>query len=442
MLRYVIRRVLFMIPTIIGVVILNFILFNVVGGSAASIVLGKSATAKDLDEFDEVRGYNKPLFFGLRIATRAFEDTDFSQSAGRWAGVEGASYATNQQAILLAPGEYELPVAFAYKAGASYEWIVTYTHTGTVVFSTGDVGEEMGLGALPQTQIMTISAHANRVPSPSRIHVSDTTLELNQMRLRRVMNNPLDSQFVFYVQQLLGLKKGVPRLGTSHSASDQPVATILKSRVFPTLCLTLPILCCGIFLAVVLSLACAFFHNQFIDRFFVVLSVALMSVNYMIWIVVGQYIFAHKLGWFPVWGSESWQFLVLPVVIGVMHGLGSDLRFYRTIVLDEMYKDYVRTAVAKGVSRYGVLFKHVLRNAMIPIVTSVIISIPFLYTGSLVLEQFFGIPGLGDISLNAINARDVDVLRSVVLLGAILFVVLNLVLDIVYTLVDPRVRLK
>ena len=172
------------------------------------------------------------------------------------------------------------------------------------------------------------------------------------------------------------------------------------------------------------------------------IAVTLMSINYLVWIVAGQYVLGYKLAWFPIWGFESWRFLLLPVVIGVVHGLGTNIRFYRTIMLDEVYRDYVRTAFAKGVSRHGVLFKHVLKNIMIPVLTNVIIVIPYLYTGSLLLEHFYGIPGLGNMSINAINSSDVDVLRAVVFIGAVLFVIANLVTDICYALVDPRVKLK
>ena len=143
-----------------------------------------------------------------------------------------------------------------------------------------------------------------------------------------------------------------------------------------------------------------------------------------------------------MWGFESARYLILPWIIGVFSALGGGVRFYRTLMLDEMYRDYVRTAFAKGVSRSGVLFKHVLKNAMIPILTSVVMAIPFLYTGDLLLESFFGIPGLGNLGLNGINNSDPDVVRAVVLLGAFLFVVANMITDICYTLVDPRVRIR
>jgi peptide/nickel transport system permease protein len=130
------------------------------------------------------------------------------------------------------------------------------------------------------------------------------------------------------------------------------------------------------------------------------------------------------------------------VIIGIVSGLGENIRFYRTIMLDELYRDYVRTAFAKGVSRRGVLLRHVLKNAMIPILTNVVIAIPFLYTGSLLLEGFFGIPGLGGMSINALNYSDVDVVRAVVFIGAVLYVFANLLTDIAYALVDPRVKLS
>jgi len=206
--------------------------------------------------------------------------------------------------------------------------------------------------------------------------------------------------------------------------------------------LTVPVFIIGLFTSVALSLFCAFWRDTWVDRFFVILSVALMSINYLVYIVAGQYFVGFKMGWLPVWGFEDARYLALPVLIGVLSGLGGNLRFYRTIMLDEAHRDYVRTARAKGVSQSRVLFRHVLKNAMIPIVTNVVIAIPFLYTGSLLLESFFGIPGLGYLGINAINSSDVDVLRAIVLIGSFIFVIANLLTDICYALVDPRVKLK
>ncbi|NLB60662.1 MAG: ABC transporter permease, partial [Lentisphaerae bacterium] len=247
---------------------------------------------------------------------------------------------------------------------------------------------------------------------------------------------PWDSQLAFYLGQLIRLDFGVS------SSMNQPVARLLLQGIGPSLALALPILLVELALGVVLALLCAFFRNRFVDRFLVVLAVALMSINYLVWIVGGQYLLAYRWHWFPLWGFESWRYLLLPVAIGVISGLGANVRFYRTIMLDEMHREYVRTAFAKGLSRRRVLFRHVLKNALIPIITNVVIALPLLYTGSLLLESFFGIPGLGYLSVNALNSADLDVVRAVVLIGAILFVGANLIADLCYALVDPRVQLK
>jgi peptide/nickel transport system permease protein len=158
--------------------------------------------------------------------------------------------------------------------------------------------------------------------------------------------------------------------------------------------------------------------------------------------MVSQYWLASEWRLFPVWGFESARYLVLPVLVGVVAGVGGSVRFYRTVMLDEMYQEYVRTARAKGLGPRTILFRHVLRNAMIPILTNVIVAIPFLYTGALLLENFFGIPGLGRLTVTALFVGDEDVIFATTFLGAILFVVANAITDIAYTWADPRIRLR
>lgn len=217
---------------------------------------------------------------------------------------------------------------------------------------------------------------------------------------------------------------------------------MLLRGIGPSLMLTVPVFVGELVLSLSLALFCAYFRDRWPDRLLVVSSVALMSVNYLVWIILGQFILAFKMQWFPIWGFESWRHLLLPVAIGIVSAMGANLRFYRTIMLDELYKDYVRTAFAKGLGPVGVLFRHVLPNAMIPVITNTVIAIPFLYTGSLLLESFFGIPGLGGLSVNAINSSDVDVVRGVVLVGAVVYVIASLVSDVCYALADPRVKLR
>ena len=378
-------------------------------------MLGRHVTPQSLEEFDEQRGFNKPLFIGTRTTTRAYADSNFERSAGDWQGLPGVIW-TNGTITLAAGGEYTLPLKFALRTDCEYEL---------------EIEKRIG-GASPGKWGKT----SRRFKTLEKIVPGNAPVEIRSIKLRRIMRNPFDSQFVFYLNQLAHLDFGVS------SSTNQRVSKLLLDGIGPSLLLALPVFFIGLITAVTLSLVCAFWRNTWIDRFFVVFSVALMSVNYLVWIVAGQYLFAFKLGWFPVWGFETIRYIALPALIGVFSGLGAELRFYRTVMLDEMHRDYVRTAQAKGVSRGGVLFKHVLKNAMIPIITNTVIAIPFLYTGSLLLESFFGIPGLGYLSINAINSSDVDVVRAIVLVGSILFVIANLLTDLCYAVVDPRVKLK
>jgi len=424
MLRYIGKRILQMIPTVFGVILITFVLFNIVGGSPAQQVLGPHAQADTLESFDEQRGFNKPLFIGTRTTTRAYADSDFERSAGDWQQQNGAVW-TNGTLILAAGGEYALPVKFALRTDCDYELEIEGRSAGFPMFG------ENQLKLSKDWKKISL-----RFQELEKIVPGNAPVEIRSIKLRRIMSNPFDSQFMFYLNRLAHLDFGV-----SHS-TNQRVSKLLLDGIGPSLMLTVPVFFVGLITAVMLSLFCAFWRDTWVDRFFVVFSVALMSVNYLVWIVGGQYLLGFKLGWFPVWGFEDPRYLILPVLIGVFSGLGAELRFYRTIMLDEAHRDYVRTAQAKGVSRLGVLFKHVLKNAMIPIITNTVIAIPFLYTGSLLLESFFGIPGLGYLGINAINSSDVDVVRAIVLVGSIIFVIANLLTDLCYALVDPRVKLK
>ncbi len=423
MLSYSLKRIIQMVPTVAGVVLLTFVLFNVVPNDLAAIALGKNVTADMLEAFDEQRGLNRPLFFGTRAKTRAYVDHDFKEGAGRWRG-EGVKYDPAGGVVRLQAGMRFQPLAFVLDDALRFEWLAEYRGEGIVG------GKAVASDAWQRARIRADGAACGM------FEAGTADLEIRRLRLRRIQGNPFDSQLLYYLKQLA---RG--DLGRSETFK-QPVAGLLVDGIGPSLSLTVPIFIIGIIVSISLALICAYFRNRFVDRFLVVIAVALMSINYLVYIVAGQHLLAYKLGAFPVWGYESARYLVLPVLIGVASGLGSNLRFYRTVMLDEMYKDYVRTAFAKGVSRPRVLFVHVLKNALIPIITNVVIAIPFLYTGSLLLENFFGIPGLGYLGVNAILASDVDVVRALVLIGALLFVAANLLTDICYAAADPRVKLK
>lgn len=313
MLKYAARRLWETVPTTIGVLLLAFALFNVVGGSPAEAILGKNATAESIAAFNAKWGYDRPLFIG-------------------------------------GPG------------------------------------------------------------------------------------HRLDSQFMRFVADLC-------RGDFGYSVENQePVIDVLRRGVGPSLSLTVPILLGGVALGLMLAMVSASCRGRAPDKAVLVASTALMSVNYVVWVLAGQFFLSYKAGLFPVWGYENAFYLVLPVAIGVLSSLGTDIRFFRTAILDEMYRPYVLTARAKGLSRCRILVCHVLRNALVPIVTYVSLSIPYLFTGSLLLESFFGIPGLGSVSINAIHSSDMAVVRTVVVLGAFLYQFVNLATDLLYAALDPRVR--
>ncbi|MGA2680033.1 MAG: ABC transporter permease [Sedimentisphaerales bacterium] len=311
MAAYIIRRLLYTIPIVFGVLLLTFILFTVVGGDISFEIAGKNATPETIREIREEYGFNKPLFLA---------------------------------------------------------W---------------------------------------------------------------------DSQFVRHFKDALTFNFG-------RALDREPVLDKIKRGVIPSLSLTVPIFFGEVVISVAIALFVAFLRGTVWDIVAVVLCVAGMSIPYLSFILFGQYFLAYKWGFFPVFFSPELsipQYVALPVIIGIVTGLGSNVRFYRTVMLDEMRADYVRTAFAKGLDARRVLFRHVLKNAMIPILTTIVLAIPFLFLGSLLLERFFGIPGIGYLMVEAIGARDYFVINAMTYISAILFVIFNLITDICYALVDPRISL-
>ncbi len=312
MTTYIIRRLLYMIPIVLGVLLLTFILFSVVGGDISAELAGKNASAETIKEIREEYGLNKPLFLSR------------------------------------------------------------------------------------------------------------------------------DSQLVNHFKNALTFNFGRAR-------DLEPVMDKIRRGIGPSLALTVPMFFGVVIISVSLSLIIAFVRGSRWDIAAVVICVAGMSIPYLSFILFGQYFFAYKLGLFPVFFSpdlSTAQYVALPVLIGIVTGLGANVRFYRTVMLEEMRSDYVRTAFAKGLSKRRILFKHVLKNAMIPIITRVVLAIPFLFLGSLLLERFFGIPGLGYLMIEAIGSRDYFVINAMTYISAMLFVVFNVITDICYAFVDPRVSFE
>jgi peptide/nickel transport system permease protein len=220
----------------------------------------------------------------------------------------------------------------------------------------------------------------------------------------------------------------------------------VSTRMWPSLAIALPVFLVGLLAYVSTALIFCFFRATYVDFWGVVACVVMMSISSMFYIIGGQYLISKLWGLVPISGYDigpnALKFLTLPILVGIVGGFGESVRLYRTLFLEEINKDYVKTARAKGLSETRVLFRHVLQNAMIPILTGVVVAIPLLFMGSLVTEAFFGIPGLGSYTIDAINSQDFAVVRAMVFLGSVLYIVGLILTDISYTLVDPRVRFE
>jgi peptide/nickel transport system permease protein len=316
MTAFIIRRLLYTVPVVFGVLLLTFVLFTLIGGDISYQIAGKNADAETIAEIRHEYGLDKPLFIGKQ-------------------------------------GEF------------------------------------------------------------------------------------FNSQFIDHFRNALTFDFG-------YDLNRELILERIGRGVVPSLALMIPMFLGTLAISISLALIVAFVRGSLWDVILVVICVAGMSIPYLSFIIFGQFFFAYQLDLFPIFfvpDQSIWVSVALPVLIGIAAGLGNSLRFYRTVMLDEMQCDYVRTAFAKGLSTRKVLFKHVLKNAMIPILTNVVLSIPYLILGSLLLERFFGIPGLGDMMIQAINARDFFVLNAMTFMMSLLIVAFTLLTDMCYAWVDPRVSL-
>jgi len=231
-------------------------------------------------------------------------------------------------------------------------------------------------------------------------------------------------------------------------ATNESVASLFATRLPATLTVMVPILILDTLLAVPIALGVAYVRGSLTDRLLMVLTTVALSISFLVYVIVGQYVFGFQLGWFPVqgWSDSTWTnlstYVPLPVLLAVLVGISPQTRLYRSFFLDELGHDYVRTARAKGLSEPVVLFRHVLRNALIPILTNVGYALPGIFVGSFLIEVFFSIPGLGREVLLAVNRGDYPVIQAATVYLAMLTMLINLATDLLYKVVDPRVVLK
>ncbi|MBT9493577.1 MAG: ABC transporter permease [Paucibacter sp.] len=266
--------------------------------------------------------------------------------------------------------------------------------------------------------------------------------QIDAIREQLGLNKPVWEQLWIFIKQIVTFDWG------KSWATNESVASLFSSRLPATLTVMLPILFLEVLLAIPFALAVASVRGSLTDRTVMILSTVAVSISLLVYVIVGQYVFAFRLGWFPVqgWTDSVWTNLTtyapLPVMVAVAVAIAPYTRLYRTFFLDEIGHDYVRTARAKGMTESTILLKHVLRNAMIPIMTNISVALPGVFVGSFLLEVFFSIPGLGREILLAVNRSDYPVIQAFAIYIAFLTMVVNLITDLLYKLVDPRVVLK
>ena len=266
--------------------------------------------------------------------------------------------------------------------------------------------------------------------------------QIENIRKQLGVDQPYWVQLWIFIKQIVTFDFG------RSWATNEAVSNILITRVGPTLTIMIPVLLLETCIGVILAIGVAYVRGTLTDRAIMMVCTVAMSVSFLVYIIVAQYVFGFQLGWFPVQGwSDSFTknivtYAPLPILLAVFVGLAPALRLYRSFFLDEVNQDYVRTARAKGLSEKTVMMKHVLRNAMIPILTNVGISLPGIFVGSFLLETFFSIPGLGREILTAVNRSDFPVIKAATVYLAVVTMLVNLAVDVLYKAVDPRVVLK
>jgi peptide/nickel transport system permease protein len=285
-------------------------------------------------------------------------------------------------------------------------------------------------GIFPPKQIARRNLSA-KAPTPEQI---------NEWLIAHGYDKPMIEQFKKHMTELFLL-----RFGRADSTGED-IASRIRAGAPPSFLIASLIFVSALATQLFFALWAAYFRGTYVDTWITFICVVMMSIVYIVFVIVGQYLLGNVMRFFPLAGYETglsaFRFAILPVIIGVAAGLGSGVRLYRTFMLEEVNQDYVRTARAKGVSEGRVLFRHVLKNAAIPIITSTVLAIPSLMLGSLVLESFFGIPGLGSYTVDAINSQDFAVVRAMVFLGTLLYITGAILTDVCYAIADPRIRLE
>ncbi len=436
MTAYVIRRILYAVPIVIGVNLITFALFffvNTPDDMARAHLGAKRVTEEQISRWKRERGYQFPYFYN-----DGWSETEIRQVSG-----EEVSLRLPAQRA----GEYRLWVEAPNPDKGTLE----------IKIATDDTARLFLPGRPERKRLRIDLAERNPEAIPLRLESIEGTYHALDLSFRPSKGAPLavvrlcfkeDLSFPECFTETIFWKKSVRLLFLQFGTSDdgRNIGEEIRKRIKPSLAITIPIFLIGLFVNITVAGILAFYRGTYLDFWGVVTCVVMMSVSILFYVIGGQWLLGKTLRLVPVSGYDTGlyaaKFVLLPVVIGVIGGIGNGVRWYRTIYLEEMGKDYVRTARAKGLPESVVLYKHTLKNAMIPILTGLVVSIPFLFIGSLVLESFFAIPGMGSFTLEAIQRQDFAIVQAMVFLGSVLYIVGLIMTDLSYTLVDPRIRLE
>jgi peptide/nickel transport system permease protein len=445
--RYITRRLLQAVFTVVGVMLLTFLLFRIIAGDVSSSYVNQKLGMEARRAFNEKHKLDRPALFNFH---RRLELVDLTKGSAMFTVRDsGSSRLCRALEITLAPWR---PEQSAKAAGL--------TMAGRLVFNLSASTRLSAMTDRKPLVAKSADASAGRLAPFIVIGLSsgasfvvpvDTAMTCGNL-LASIAQNPsnkgnlavrisawsigrlFDAQFFWH------LYENITFSGRSY-ATDQTILQIIGERGKFSLSITVPAMALGWLLAMVLSCLVAYYRGGFVDRITVFITVLGMCVPYLAYMLFGQWIM-FKLAPEHASGLASPFNIYVPIFISVIAGLGGSVRFYRVIILNEINKEYVRTARAKGVPLHGILFIHVIKNCMLPILTDVISGIPFLIMGALLLEKFFGIPGLGDMFLTSITSRDVPVITGLTFFTTTLFVISLLLTDILYVVFDPRIRLR
>ena len=454
MVGFVLRRLGQSVLTIAGVMVITFLLFRVIAGDIASdhVQGGLKATEQAKADWRHLHGYDRPVLVNLHQQLLLVDHT----SGDSYLRVEDAPGSEATEKLALIPSDENLQVRMGrYVFGLDADTPLADLMPPPPKKKDADAPPPAtGEAKQPPPAVMVVKtssnatfqvdftpartcgeliemindAEGNRGPDGERL----VTAKVSDLDLRP--RSILDSQFIDHLVKSATFQ--ARSLKTNEKLTD-----IIVQRAPKSLALMLPATAIGWVLAMIISSFVAYYRGRLVDKIGVFGSVLGMCVPFLAYMLYGQWLM-FKIAPDHAYGLANRGNIYVPIAIMVIAGLGGSVRFYRTVILDETNRDYVRTALAKGVPLTAVLFKHVLKNCMLPILTNLILAIPFLIMGSLLVETYFGIPGLGDLTLTSINGRDEPIMSGLVLLTAVIWTVGVLITDLSYALFDPRIRLR